>query len=186
MKSRYEVIGLYSNDITKADLDLRTITYTGEKKPTMWWVDFEKRLCLTYQTYVKHEGGEVHSDQIKLRTLLEKVTCDWLDQIKSSIKVRLSDRPMTYTFAQALQAFKTEVNIKHPPGAIQTIRVKELAKRIGGRRRERDSRIYAGRGGFGRGIGGRGYIGGSYSRPISSYSRPGSKVITLKNGNKID
>ena len=40
LKSHYEGIGVYSNDITKADLDLRTITYTGEKKPTMWWIEF--------------------------------------------------------------------------------------------------------------------------------------------------
>ena len=123
MKSHYEGIGVYSNDITKANLDLRNITYTEGNKPTMWWIEFERILCLAYQTYVKHEGREVHSDQMKLRTFLEKVTCDWLGQIKSSIKVRLSDWPMTYTFAQALHAFKTEVNIKHPTGAIQTIRV---------------------------------------------------------------
>ena len=98
---------------------------------------------------------------MKLRTFLEKVTCDWLGQIKSSIKVRLSDRPMTYTFAQALQAFKTEVNIKHPPGAIQTRRVQELIKGRGGRERGRDSGRYAGIGRFGRGRGGIGYGGGS-------------------------
>ena len=95
----------------------------------MWWIEFEIRLCLGYQTYVIHKGREVHSDQMKLRTLLEKMTCDWLGQIKSSIKVRLSDRSMTYTFAQALHALKTELNIKYPPGAIQTIRVQELSKR---------------------------------------------------------
>ena len=119
----------------------------------MWWIDFEIRLCLAYQTYVKHEGREVHSDQMKLRTLLENLTCDWLGQIKSSIKVRLFDWPMTYTFAQALQVFKTEVNIKHPPGAIQTKRVQELTKGRGGRGRGRDSGRYAGRGIFGRGRG---------------------------------
>ena len=102
MKSHYERIGIYSNDITKADLDFRTITCTGGKKHTMWWIEFERRLCLAYQTYDKHEGRDVHSDQIKLKTLLEKVTFDWLGKIKSSIKVRLYDRPMTYTFTQAL------------------------------------------------------------------------------------
>ena len=47
-------MGVYSNDITKSDLDLKTLTYTGEKKPTMWLVESERRLRLTYQTYVKH------------------------------------------------------------------------------------------------------------------------------------
>ena len=50
----------------------------GEKKPTIWWVDFETRLRLAYQTYVKHEGREVQYDQMKLRALIEKVTCDRL------------------------------------------------------------------------------------------------------------
>ena len=67
---------VYSKYITKSDLDLKTLTYTGEKKPTMWWVDFERRLSLAYQTYIKHEVREVESDQMKLRAVLEKVTWD--------------------------------------------------------------------------------------------------------------
>ena len=149
LKSHYEGIGVYSNDITKADLYLRTIIYTGEKKLKRWWIEFERRLCLAYQTYVKHEGREVHSDQMKLRTLLLKVTCDWLSQIKRSIKLRLSDRPMTYTFTQALNAFKTEVNIKYPPRAIQTTKVQELTKGRG--QRGRDYGRYTERERFGRG-----------------------------------
>ena len=66
LKSCYEGIGVYSNYITKVDLDLRTINYTGEKKPTMWWVAYEIRLCVAYQKYVKHEGREDHSDQMNL------------------------------------------------------------------------------------------------------------------------
>ena len=31
----HEGMRVYSNGITKADLDLKTLTYTGEKKPTM-------------------------------------------------------------------------------------------------------------------------------------------------------
>ena len=71
-------MGVYSNNITKDELDLKNLNYTGEKKLTMWWVEFERRLRLAYQTYVEYEGREVHSDQMKLRELLEKVTCDWI------------------------------------------------------------------------------------------------------------
>ena len=39
---------VYSNDITKFDLKLKTLTYMIEKKPTMCWVDFERRLSLAY------------------------------------------------------------------------------------------------------------------------------------------
>ena len=112
----------------------------------MWRIEFERRLCLAYQKYVKHEGREVHSDQMKLITFLEKVTCDWLGQIKSSIKLRLYNWPMTYTFARALYAFNTEVNIKHPSGEIQTRRVQELTKGRRGRGRGRDYGRYSGRG----------------------------------------
>ena len=38
LKYHYEGIGVYSNDITKSDLELITITYTGGKKPTIWWI----------------------------------------------------------------------------------------------------------------------------------------------------
>ena len=55
-KSHYEGVGIYLNDITKSNLDLRTITYKGEKNTTMWWIEFEIRLCLAYQTYFKQEG----------------------------------------------------------------------------------------------------------------------------------
>ena len=71
-------MGVYSNNITKGELDLKNLNYMGEKKLTMWWVEFERILSLAYQTYVEYEGREVHSDQMKLRELLEKVTCDWL------------------------------------------------------------------------------------------------------------
>ena len=46
LKSYYEGMGVYTNDITKADLDLKTLSYKGEKKPTIWWVAFERRLSL--------------------------------------------------------------------------------------------------------------------------------------------
>ena len=78
------------------------------------------------------------------------------------------------------------MDIKYPPGAIKTIRVQELSKGRGGHGRGRYYGRYAVRGIFGRSRGGRGCGGGSYSGPGSSYSRPGSKVVTLKNGKKID
>ena len=39
-------MGVYYNDTTKAEHDLKNMTYIGEKKPTMWWVEFEWRLSL--------------------------------------------------------------------------------------------------------------------------------------------
>ena len=144
----------------------------------MWWVEFERRLSLAYQTYVNHEGREVHFDQMKLRALLEKVTCDWISQIKSSIKLRLSYRPMNYTFNQSLQYFKIKMNIKYTTGGVAIRRLQETGKgRYRGRHGGRDSIRYGGRGRgsgrFGRGRG-RGYS-----------PKLGSKVITLMNGKRI-
>ena len=95
---------------------------------------------------------------MKLKELLYKVTCGWLGQIKSSIKSRPSDIPTTYTFSQSPQAFKTEVNIKYPPGAVATRRVQEMGKSRGrvrykGRDSVRYGGIFRGQGIFGRGRG---------------------------------
>ena len=52
---------------------------------------------------------------MKLRTLLEKFKCEWLDPIKETISVKLTGMPVTITYDQALRAFKSEVNNKFPP-----------------------------------------------------------------------
>ena len=53
---------------------------------------------------------------------------------------------MNCTFTQALKYFKTEVNIKYPPGAVAIIRVQEMGKwRVRGIYGGRDSGIYGGR-----------------------------------------
>ena len=40
LKFHFEVMGLYSNEMTKYDLDLKILTYMGENKLTMLWVEF--------------------------------------------------------------------------------------------------------------------------------------------------
>ena len=116
---------------------------------------------------------------MNLRALLEKVTCDWLGQIKSSMKVRLSDIPTNCTFAKVLKAFKMEVDIKYTPVAVAIRRVQEMGKWRGrGRYGGRDSGRYGGRG-RGSGIFGRG-------RGCVYIPKLGSKVITIMNGKKIE
>ena len=116
---------------------------------------------------------------MKLRSLLEKFTFGWLGQIKSSIKLILSDRPITYTFAQAVQTFKTDVNIKYPPVEVPTRIEQEMVK---GRGRGKYGGMYSGRySGRGRGSG----IFGHY-RGLGYIPKLGSKFIALVNGKKID
>ena len=195
LKTHYEGQGIYANNITKAASDLKTLHYSGEKKPHMWWAMFEQRLNSAFQTYVKHEGRVVHSDEMKLRTLLDKIKCEWLGTVLSTIKVKLTEVPVTYTYAQALQAFKTEVNNKFPPGSNTSNTRRNISETSGGR----GGRGYGGRNhnygrgngrGYGRGRGrgyGRGY-GRGQGRGRGNYNnspRNDSKSITLKDGEKI-
>ena len=84
LKNHYESQGVYANDISKADSYLKNLFNGGEKKPHMWWIEFERRINLAFQTYVKKEGRVVHLDEMKLRTLLKKVKCEWLDPTKGN------------------------------------------------------------------------------------------------------
>ena len=53
---------------------------------------------------------------------------------------------MTYTFAQAMQAFNKKVSIKYPPVSVATRRVQEMGKgRDRGRYGGIESRRYGGR-----------------------------------------
>lgn len=103
---------------------------------------------------------------MKLRILLDKVTADFLSEIKASVNIALTATPMTMTYELDLSSFRNAVNQKYPPqvgtshpyqptrGA-QRRHVREL--NTGGRgrgNRGRGRRGYGGHGG--RGGGGRG------------------------------
>ena len=115
MKYYYESQGIYANDIPKSDTGLKNLFYEDEKKPHMWWIEFERRTNIALQTYVKRERIVVHSDEMKLRTLLDKVKCEWLNPIKVTIVVRLTKSLVTITYYQTLRAFKSDVNKKFSP-----------------------------------------------------------------------
>ena len=91
LKTHYEGQCIYANRISKTDTYLNNLLYAGDKKPHMWWIEFKLWLNLAFQTYVKREGRVVHYDEIKLRTLLEKIQCEWLNPIKATIAVRLTE-----------------------------------------------------------------------------------------------
>ena len=80
-KTYFKGQGIYATDISKADSDLKNIFYGGKKKPQKWWIEFERKLNIAFQTYVKREGTVFHSDKMKLRKVLEKVKCEWLKPI---------------------------------------------------------------------------------------------------------
>ena len=120
LNNHYEGQGVYTSNIIKAEHDLNNLNYTGEKKPHIWWTLFEQRLSAAFQAYVKFENRVVQSDSHKLRILTSKVKCDWMGDVKWYIKTKLQEKPLAYTYQQALLAFKTEVKKSSLQGPLIT------------------------------------------------------------------
>jgi hypothetical protein len=115
LKDHYEGVGVHALDITRAESILSTLHYAGEKKTHMWWTEFEKQLTSAFVTYNKREGRVVHSQEMKLRILLMKVTADFLTPTKAGISIDLARIPIRFTYEHALAAFRNKVNRKSPP-----------------------------------------------------------------------
>ena len=81
------------------------MTYTGEKKPHMWWDEFEIQLNFAFNAYAKSEGRTMHSDKMKLRILMKKVNADFLSTIKASISTAMAAIPPNMTYSQAIATF---------------------------------------------------------------------------------
>ena len=174
--AHYEGVGLHSVDIIAADEAIDSLYYTGEKKPHMWWEEFEKRLTAAFAAYDKKEGRQVFSDEMKLRILIKKVNTDFLANVKAGISIELTRATITMTYNQALQTFRNEVNTKFPL---------ELGGRNRGRRHINELSQRGGRGGRGRGrFGGRG--GGRGRGRGTKRTRNDSTFITLTDGKQIE
>jgi hypothetical protein len=132
LKEHYEGVGVHALD--KAENVLSTLYYGGEKKPHMWWEEFEKQITSAFITYNKREGRVVHSPEMKLRILLHKVTADFLVPVKAGIGIELARIPMTMTYEQALAAFRNEVNRKFPPQMSSTTKTRRHINEVGGGR----------------------------------------------------
>ena len=81
----------------------------------MYWEKFEQRLTHTFAVYAKVEGEQVHSQNMKLRILLNKIKADFLVHAKAGINIELTKTPMTITYEQALSNFRNEVNRRSRP-----------------------------------------------------------------------
>ena len=110
---------------------------------------------------------------MKLRMILEKVKCEWLNPIKSTIAVRLTESAVTITYDQTLRAFKSKVNKKFPPTLSTTNPTRRHIQVVSGGS--------GGRNQFGRGRRGQGNGGGRLYK-----TRPDIKVITLQNGHQVE
>ena len=55
LKDHFEGVGVNALEITRAEEIIRTLFYTGEKKPHMWWSEFEKELSRAFAIYDRVE-----------------------------------------------------------------------------------------------------------------------------------
>ena len=86
MKNHYKGVGFHAINIFQADKILQDIFYSGEKKPHMWWDEFERKFTDAFNTYGCHERRNVHLENQKLRILNRKINADFLRATKASIK----------------------------------------------------------------------------------------------------
>ena len=115
LRDHYKGVGINAIAIMEAESVIQSLTYTGEKKPHMWWEEFEKKLTMAFTVHDRRENREVYSNEMKLRLLCKKVTADFLQNTRQIINVELTRIPVTMTYAQALTSFRNEVNQKFPP-----------------------------------------------------------------------
>ncbi|KAI2500086.1 Reverse transcriptase (RNA-dependent DNA polymerase) [Fragilaria crotonensis] len=179
----YEGVGIHAFDIREADEVIKSLFYSGERPPHMWWSEFEKRLTRAFNAYVKREGRVVHSDSMKIRMLIDKIKADFLTPTKAQLEIELSRFPMTMTYEQAIALFRNMVNQKHPPqmnAASNRVRrsINETNTGRGGRGHGRGGFGRGGRGGRNPGRGGRG------GQPRQT--RSDSRFITLTDGTQIE
>ena len=148
---------------------------------------------------MKHKGRVVHSDEMKLRTLTEKVKREWLNPIKASIIKRLTQVPISTTYAHILGAFKNKVNKTFLPTSTTTKHTRHhiqqvIYRRLSGQRCGYGRWIGLRRNNFGRGFGtfsgiynehqgGIGCGGPSHGRPTRN--RPDSKTIINITGEQV-
>ena len=154
LKDHYEGVGATAKAIVKSEDDLQNLFYAGEKKPHMWWEEFEMRLTVAFATIDKHEGRQVHSDESKLRMLNKKIKCDFLEIVRTGIELDMTRLPMTMTYEIALANYRNAVNRKFP-GDGETRRSARRINQVGsqrGRGRGRGGRHFN-RDGRGRGRG---------------------------------
>ena len=111
MVARFEGVGAMGNDILDAEKVVKTLYYSGEKPPTMYWQKFEKDLKYAYAIVDRRAQRVVHDDESKLRSLVnERIKADFLRNTNTVLKIQLGSVPLTLTFQAALAALRNEVN----------------------------------------------------------------------------
>ena len=172
LQEHYEGVGVNSVEIITADKVLDSLFYAGEKKPHMWWEEFEKQLTKSFAVYDKKEDRAVYSDEMKLRTLLKKINVDFLKTAKATINLELSRIPMIMTYTHALAMFRNEVNSKFPPNLSSN--------------NQRSCRINKVTTGYSNNDKGKGKKGNNFKGNNKRKSLNGARIIQGMDGNNVE
>ena len=114
LKDLYERVGSNPKAILAADNDIQELYYAGEKKPHIWWGEFEIRLTNEFVIVDKDAGCQVHTEESKLRLLNERVCAEFLTTMKMTIEIQMSATPMTMNYSSALANYRNTVNQRFP------------------------------------------------------------------------
>lgn len=196
LQENYAGRGIFAIDMADAESNLDSLYYNGEKRPYMWWTQFERKLKWSYAVIDRREGrgGAVYSDARKIKRLLEKrIKADFLAETKAMLLIQLSQVPMRLTFDQALAALRASVQAIHPEAFSEDAAIRNTRRHINAATRTPAGRGRGrGRGNRGNGAG-RGYRGrgGHHSHHNHNpadpkRSRSDSEIVTLKNGKRIE
>ena len=145
LKQFYEGVGANSKAILAAEKDLVELFYAGEKKPHMWWDEFESRLINAFAIIDKDANRVVYTDNMKFRTLNNKIQADFLTHMRTIIQMEVTKVPMTMNFAVAMTNYRNCVNDKFPQDQSAHKRARRIQATNQGNNNRQTSRGQGGR-----------------------------------------
>ena len=184
LKLHYEGSGMHAIELKEAEKTLHNLVYQGEKPPQMYWTKFEQKLNTAFATYVKVEKRVVHSEQMKLSYLLNKIKCENLARTTVAIEALVEENG-NYDYNKAIRLYKNAVAKFASRTNEREVKEQNQGRGRGGRNiggRGRGS--YSGRGRHGRGRGG--YSGRSEFPNNVPKTVDGSTFFNLSDGTRIE
>ena len=121
MKLHDEGVDIYALDVKQAKKTLDNLIYTGERPPNIYWTKFEQQLNTAFASYVKVEKRVVHSDEMKILFLVDKVKCDILKPVTEALTAAI-EGDKNYTYTQALKVYKAAVGRSGTSGQMRNLR----------------------------------------------------------------
>ena len=96
------------------DIDIQYLFYGIEKKPHMWWDRFDILLTDAFEVLDNNSGYEVHTYEMKLCILNNKVREYFLTIINTNLDMQMNMLPMNITYSSALENYRNTANQRSP------------------------------------------------------------------------